>query len=76
MVKATPRKEKKRKEKKRKEKKRKEKELGMDDALEVFDGMASEDLDPVVAHVTDDKTSFKIKGNAKKIAELTFSCSL
>ena len=57
----------------RKEKKRKEKKLGMDDALGVFDGMVSEDLDPVVAPITDDDAFVEVHCNSNRIAELTIS---
>ena len=45
----------------------------MDDALGVFDGMASEDLDPVVAVITDDDAVVEIHCNSIRTAELTIS---
>ena len=45
----------------------------MDDALGVFDGMASEDLDPAVAVITDDDPVVEVHCNSMRIAELNIS---
>ncbi len=45
-------------------KKRNEKELGMDDALGVFDGMVSKDLDSVVVVFTDNDAIVEVHCNS------------
>jgi hypothetical protein len=59
----------KRKEKKRKE--NKEKELGVEDDLGLFDGMVSEDLDPVIFGVRDDDAVIEVHCDSMRTIKLT-----
>jgi hypothetical protein len=56
---------------KRNEKKRKEKELGVEDDLGLFDGMVSEDLDPVIFGVRDDDAVIEVHCDSMRTIKLT-----